>query len=113
METYGLVIAGAAVAALLLILLQKKRYGINTGTVLLFGGLAFPLSVLISRAAFWICSIEWIKNSDISFWDFFGTGYSYMLYGAVIGAVGAAFLTAKISGRSFGTISDAAAAPAL
>ena len=112
METFGLVIAGAAAAALLLMLLQKRKTGIRTRSAFIFGVLAVPLCVLIGRAAFWLCSIEWIRSSGRSFWDFGGTGYYYMLYGAVLGGFIAVFLTAKISGESFGRVADAAAAPA-
>ena len=112
MDTFALVITGAAVLALALMLLQKRKTGIRTGTAFAFGAIAFPLCVLIGRAAFFLCSIEWIKNSELSFWDFISSGYSYMLYGAVLGGFAAVFLTAKITGQSFGKIADTAAAPA-
>ena len=112
METYALVIAGAALAALLMMILLRKKYGLKPAVPFIFGALAVPLCVLAGRAAFWLCSLDWIRNSELSFWDFFGSGYTYMLYGAVIGGFAAAFLTAKISGQPFGAIADAAAAPA-
>ena len=112
MGTFALVMAGAAAAALLLMLLQKKKTGIKTKTVFIFGALAIPLCILLGRAAFWICSIEWIRSSDLSFWDLLGTGYTYMLYGAVLGGFAAAYLTAVISKEPFGRVADAAAAPA-
>ena len=112
MASYALVIGAAAAAALLLMLLQKKKTGIKTRTAFIFGALAVPLCILLGRGAFWLCSLAWIRTSGLSFWDFVGTGYTYMLYGAVIGGFAAAFLTAKISGESFGTVADAAAAPA-
>ena len=112
MTGFALVMAGAAIAALLLMLLMKKKTGIKTQSAFIFGALAVPLCVLIGRAGFWICNIEWQKKIGASFLDFLGSGYSYMLYGAVIGGFIAAFLTVKISGDSFGKIIDAAAAPA-
>ena len=112
MASYALVIGAAAAAALLLMLLQKKKTGIKTRTAFIFGALAVPLCILLGRGAFWLCSLAWIRTSGLSFWDFVGTGYTYMLYGAVIGGFAAAFLTAKINGESFGTVADAAAAPA-
>ena len=112
MASYALVIGAAAAAALLLMLLQKKKTGIKTRTAFIFGALAVPLCILLGRGAFWLCSLAWIRTSGLSFWDFVGTGYTYMLYGAVIGGFAAAFLTAKIRGESFGTVADAAAAPA-
>ncbi len=112
MGSFALVIAGAAVLALLLMLLQKKKTGIKAGTAFVFGAAAVPLCVLTGRAAFWICSIEWMKKINVSFWDFAGSGYSYMLYGAVIGGFAAAILAAKFSGEPFGRVADAAAAPA-
>ena len=112
MDSFALVITGAAVLALALMLLQKRKTGIRTGTAFVFGAVAFPLCVLAGRAAFFLCSFDWIKNSELSFWDFISSGYSYMLYGAVLGGFAAVFLTAKITGQSFGKIADAAAAPA-
>ncbi len=112
MDSFALVMTGAAVLALALMLLQKRKTGIRTGTAFIFGALAFPLCVLAGRAAFFLCSFDWIKNSELSFWDFISSGYSYMLYGAVLGGFAAVFLTAKITGQSFGKIADAAAAPA-
>ena len=112
MEGFALVIAGAAVIALLLMILLKNKFEIKLSTAFIFGALAVPLCVLAGRAAFWLCSIEWIEESELSFWDFAGTGYTYMLYGAVIGGFAAAFLSAKITRESFGKIADAAAAPA-
>ena len=112
MGTFALVIAGAAAAALLLMLLQKKKTGIQTRTAFIFGAFAVPLCILAGRAAFWLCSLDWIKSSGLSFWDFLGSGYTYMLYGAVIGGFAAAFLTAKTGGESFGRVADAAVAPA-
>ena len=112
MTGFALVIAGAAIAALLLMLLTKKKTGIKTQSAFIFGALAVPLCILIGRAAFWLCSIQWMNKINASFWDFMGSGYSYMLYGAIAGGFLAAFLTAKISGESFGKIVDAAAAPA-
>ncbi len=112
MTGFALVIAGAAVLGLLLMLLMKKKTGIRTRTAFLFGVLAVPLCILTGRAAFWLCSIAWIRSGGKSFWDFIGSGYTYMLYGAVTGGFAAAFLSAKISGESFGCVADAAAAPA-
>jgi len=112
MGTFALVIAGAALLALLLMFLQRKKTGIKPSTAFVFGALAIPLCILIGRGAYWICSIEWMKKINVSFWDFAGSGYSYMLYGAVVGGFVAAFLTAKITGESFGRVADAAAAPA-
>lgn len=112
METFALVIAGAALIALLLMLLQRKKTGIKPSTAFVFGALAIPLCILIGRGAYWICSIQWMKKINVSFWDFAGSGYSYMLYGAVVGGFAAVFLTTLINGEPFGRVADAAAAPA-
>ena len=112
MTSFALVMIGASIAALLLMLLLRKKTGIKRRTVFIFGALAVPLCVLIGRAAFWLCSIQWMNKINASFWDFAGSGYSFMLYGAVIGGFAAAFLTARISGESFGKTVDATAAPA-
>ena len=111
MGSFALVIAGAAAAALLLLLWKEKRE-ITAKSAFIFGAFAVPLCVFFGRAAFWLCSIEWIRNSGLSFWDFPGSGYTYMLYGAILGGFAAAFLAAKTCGESFGRVADAAAAPA-
>ena len=112
MGTFALVIAGAIAAGLLLMLLQKKKTGIRTHSIFLFGAFAIPLCVLFGRGAYWLCNIEWMKKINVSFWDFAGSGYTYMLYGAVIGGFAAAFLAAKVGRDSFARVADAAAAPA-
>ena len=112
MGSYALVIAGTAAAALLLMLLRKKKAGVKTKTAFVFCAFAVPLCVLSARAAFWLCSIEWIRNSGLNLLDFLGSGYTYMLYGAILGGFAAAFLAAKVCGESFGRVADAAAAPA-
>ena len=76
MTGFALVIAGAAIAALLLMLLTKKKTGIKTQSAFIFGALAVPLCILIGRAAFWLCSIQWMNKINASFWDFMGSGYS-------------------------------------
>ena len=108
--TYGLIVAGAAALALLLMLAQKKKYALKTGTVACFGALALPLCVLCAHTLFWVCSIDWLKKTGASFWSF--TGGGYMLYGAVIGGFAAAFIASRLTGEPFSRIADAAAAPA-
>ena len=112
MAQYGLVMLGAALCGLLIMILRREKTEMDLKTVFVFGALAVPLCVLAGRAAFWLCSLSWITDSDRRFWDFLGSGYSYMLYGAIIGGFLAAFLASKITGTPFGRIADAAAAPA-
>ncbi len=112
MESYALVILGTAVLALLLMFLRRGKFGLKPATVFIFGALATVLCVLAGRAAFWLCQLDWITDSDLSFWDFLGSGYHYMLYGAVAGGFAAAILTRLITRQPFGKIADAAAAPA-
>ena len=112
MTSFGLVMLGAAAAALLLMFFLREKHDLRKRTVFVFGALAAVLCILLGRAAFWLCSLEWIPDSGLSFWDFLGSGYSYMLYGAVIGGFAAAFISSKITGQAFGRIADAAAAPA-
>ena len=112
MAEYGLVMLGAALCGLLIMILRRKNTGADLKAVFVFGAPAVPLCLLAGRAAFWLCSLSWITDSDRRFWDFLGSGYSYMLYGAIIGGFLAAFLASKITGTPFGRIADAAAAPA-
>ncbi len=112
MGAFALVIAGAAVLALLMMILQRGKTGISIRTAFVFGAFAVPLCILIGRGAYWLCLIEWLSRTKTSFWDFAGSGYTFLLYGAVIGGLVAAFLAAKLNGESFGKVVDAAAAPA-
>ena len=107
--SYGLVIAAAALAALLLMALRRKKAGLKTGTVLLFGVFALPLSFFLAHAFYWVCLYGRLSKTGISFWDLKRGGY--MLYGAVTGSFAAAFITSKISREPFGKIADAFAAP--
>lgn len=108
--SYGLVLALSAAAALLMMLLRKRKTGLKTETVLVFGLLAVPLCIFTAHLAFWLCSLDWLKKTGASFWNFAGGGY--MLYGAVAGGFLAAFLASRICGEPFGRIADAASAPA-
>ena len=112
MVPFALVMLGAAAAALLLMLLTRKKYGLTPGSVFVFGAFAAVLCVLAGRAAFWLCSLDWIPDSGLSFWDLLGEHYNYMLYGALAGGLAAALFTRLITRKPFGNIVDAAAAPA-
>lgn len=112
MNSFAWVLGGSAVLSLLIMLLSRNRFRLRTGTVLLFWIVAVPLCVLAGRGAYWLCSLDWIRDSGYAFWDLLGSGYSYMLYGAVLGGAAAAWIASKVTGQSFAGITDAAAIPA-
>ena len=52
MESFGLVMLGAAAAALLLMFLLREKHDLRKRTVFVFGALAAVLCILLGRAAF-------------------------------------------------------------
>lgn len=108
--SWGAVIAGAALAALLLMALSARKRGLKRGTVPLFGALAIVLCVLLGRAGYYLCSLNRMRAIGVPFFSLSGGGL--MLYGAMAGGLLAAFLTGRITKTPFGKITDCAAAPA-
>lgn len=108
--TWGLVIAAAALASLLLMALNGKKRGLRKGTVPLFGILAIVMGVMLGRAGYYLCSLNRMQAIGVPFFNLDGGGL--MLYGAVAGGLLAAFLTGRIMKTPFGKVADCAAAPA-
>ncbi len=94
---YGLYAAIGAALALGLLAILSRRMRLPAGTVALFGVLALPLSIACGRLLF--CLLDFRFHSYFSLralLSFWGGGLS--MTGVLLGAVGAACLTARIQG---------------
>ena len=92
---YGLFIALACIAGLIVLAMISRQKRFPAGTVALFGALALPLGLLCSRGLF--CALDFNFHGVFSLralLSFWGGGLS--MTGALLGAVLAARLTARI-----------------
>lgn len=102
---YGLAVALSAVVALLAAGVLARRACLRQGTLSYLALLAVPLAVLLARALYCLICMD--------FGDFFRlTEGGFALYGAMLGVLLAAFLTARITGQTFARLADVLAAPA-
>ena len=107
--SFGTVMAGATALAVLVMHLLRDRAGCRRDTPLVLSTLAIPLSVLLARIGWWLCSLDWLRSTALSFWSFSDGGY--MLYGALLGGALAALITSRFRKEPFGRVADLAAAP--
>ena len=107
---YLLIVFSGYLLALALLPARAKRAGVPVRTALLFGAAALPLGVIFARGCYWLCSLDLLKQSDRSFWDFLDGGY--MLYGAALGGIAAGLLVCCGTGTSLARLADAAAVSA-
>ncbi len=108
--SYGLVMAGAALAAMLLLAFLGRKQGLAAGAASWFAVWAVPLAVLCGRIGYCAASLDWMMEQGFGFFLAFSRG-GYMMYGAVLGGLLAAFLASRLSGEKTARILDAAAAP--
>lgn len=108
--SFGLVLASATLAALILMIFTGKKEGLKSGTVSWFAVWAIPLSVLCARIGYCLTSLDWIMEQGFSFVLAFTRG-GYMLYGAILGGLLAAWIAGRCSHESPVRILDSAAAP--
>lgn len=91
---YGLLCAGGVLVTLLLFAAMCKKARMTDGTALVFGALALPIGLVVSRILFCLLDFGFhavfSPRAAVSFW---GGGYS--MVGAIGGAALAAVLTAK------------------
>lgn len=109
--SFGLILASAALAALILMVFTGKKEGLKSGTVSWFAVWVIPLAVLCARIGYCLTSLDWIMEQGFSFFLAFTRG-GYMLYGAVLGGLLAAWIAGRCSHENPVRILDSAAAPA-
>ena len=103
---YGVALALGACLALLMLLVQQKNRSLPDGTALCLTALALPLGLIFARAVY--CAFDTNFQSVASLKSVFmlnAGGYS--MAGALLGAVLAALLTAKIMRVKFSALMDA------
>ena len=108
---YGLCVAYAALAALLMMQARSKRCGIKDGTVSYLAVLAIPLGVLCARIGYTLIRFDWMRTKGFSFFFQLNQG-GYVLYGAALGVLLAAVITGRLTRQPVSLVLDAAAAPA-
>lgn len=108
---YGLAVALSAVSALLLAGALARRARLKPGTLSYLALLAVPLAVLLARALYCLICLDWFLQKGLGYF-FRLTEGGFTLYGALLGGLLAAFLTARITGQSFARLADVLAAPA-
>lgn len=107
---YGLFAAAGMAACVLLFAALGKSRGQKPGTAALFGLLSVPVALVLSRALFVVMdeSFREIPKFPAAF-DLFTGGYS--MFGALLGMVISALLTAKLTGQRAKRLLDTLAAP--
>lgn len=106
---YGLALALSA--AVSLVLLAARCRNLKAGAASWFGMLALVLGVLCARLLYGLVRFDWLLEKGAAQMVRF-TGGGYVLYGAVLGGMLAAWLTGKITGEKPSRLLDAATAPA-
>lgn len=108
---YSAAIVAVIALGILLLHMQCCKKGLKSLTGLNFALLALPLGLLGARVFYVLCRIslysEMGNGAALKIWQ-----GGYALWGAVGGAVLAAYLCAKMTGQKMLRLSDAAAAPA-
>ena len=108
---YGLAVAMAAAVALGLAAWTFKRAGLRAGTLSWVALLAVPLGLAGARLLYARMYWELITWDGLSgLWRLPGGGF--MLYGALIGVLLAAWLAARLTKQNAALLLDALAAPA-
>ncbi len=108
---YALCMVGALVLGLLLFAWQQKKHGLRCDTAEIFALLALPLGLIGARAFYCLARLDFYIEMGLS--EIFMLWHGgYALWGAALGAVIAAILTAKITKQSAARILDTLSAPA-
>ena len=112
LQPYGVWLAAASLIGILLFAVQCKQKGFKKETASWMAVTAIPLSVLISRLMYCLCRLPWFMEQGLG-WFFHFTEGGFMVFGAFVGVVLAAWLTAKVTGQSFARILDMVSIPGL
>lgn len=108
---YGAAVAVAACISLFAASRGFRKADIAKGTLSWFALLAIPLSVLCGRLLYCLIRWGWFWQKGASWFFAFQEG-GFVLYGALLGGLLAAWLTARITKQKSVRLLDALAAPA-
>lgn len=109
---YGLCTAGAALLALILMQLTRKKHDLSSETVSWFAVLSVPFAVFFARVGYFLVRLNYFREKGfLSFFRFDQGGY--ILYGALLGVLIAAAVAAKITRTPISSVLDAAAGPGM
>ena len=108
---YGLAVALAGIAALLLARAEYKKRAVRPGALSWAAVLMIPLGFLGARLGYCLSNLDWVSQQEAGFFFQFTSG-GYHLYGAMAGAALALLLASRIARVPFARLSDGLAAPA-
>ena len=109
---YGIWVACAAAAGLVLLAVQEKRRSLKPGTASWIAVTALPLGLLGARLLFCLMRLTWFLEQGFG-WFFRLNEGGFMMYGALGGLLLAVLITSKWTKQRFGAVLDAAAPPAM
>lgn len=108
---YALCLTVALAAGLVMLYLSQKREGLRADTAEIFALMAIPLGLIGARLFYCLCRLNLYREIGLGgalrLWE-----GGYAIWGAIGGAVLAAWLTAKITRQSPVKLLDAMAMPA-
>lgn len=108
---YALCVAAALALGLALFAWQQKKHALRCDTAEIFALLALPLGLIGARAFYCLARLDFYIEMGLS--EIFMLWHGgYALWGAALGAVIAAILTAKLTKQSAVKLLDALSAPA-
>ena len=101
---YGLIIALALLAGIVVALIRSKRQGISADNVYDLALFATPAAIICARLYYVIFNFDLYRDNPIEILYVWNGGIA--IYGAVIGAVATALLYAKIKKLNVGNLFD-------
>ena len=108
---YALIVLAAALAALAVMAVRRRRYGLKPGTTAVFGILAVLLGFLFGRLGYCLVSLSYVMGRDWAYFNQMNLN-ACMFYGAAAGVGLAGWLTGLLMKEKPAAVLDAAAAPA-
>lgn len=108
---YALCIVIALALGLVLLTWEQKKHGLRGDTAEIFALLALPLGLVCARLFYCVCRLDFYSEVGLAEMVRLWNG-GYAMWGAALGAVIAAILTAKITKQSAARLLDALSAPA-
>ena len=103
---FGGLMALCAVAAFMCIAFSMKKKGLSRGTASWFAVLSVPLCFIFARLLYCLSMLDQIIGYDDYGMVFRFSEGGFMLWGAIVGGIIAAILTARITRQSAWTILD-------